>query len=229
MAIKGPGIVTFAVLCKSEVSCPRHPMADVSQRWPWQLPGEAAFFLPLATPACVRCEMSPPAPHGGRDQVLSDTGDAGDVAAAASVTRQQPRRPVCSCSAASLQWQWPSPLVPSCSLQCCSAADPGPGHIQQQTAAGLCRVCCQVLVISHRHHQNLLHTLKWNIFFFFADGITGCLLGPGMTTLHHQPGWLMSHIMPGISHLQVCKTRHHLKTREKNGESKVDGLSYNGT
>ena len=55
-------------------------MADVSQGWPWQLPL-------LATPACVRCH--PPPLRDGWDQVLTDTGDAGDVAAAASVTRDR--------------------------------------------------------------------------------------------------------------------------------------------
>ena len=124
----------------SRVLCPVHLMADVSQLWQWQLPGQATS-LPLATPVCVRCH---PRPHDGGDQVLSETGDAGAVASvtrdrrasgkySSTATRGQAAAPGrCSCSvAASLQWQWPSPLVPSCRLQCCTTNSkqqrPGPG------------------------------------------------------------------------------------------------------
>ena len=152
---------------------------------------------------------------------MSDTGDAG---AAASVTRDRrasgkysstatrgqaaaPGR--CSCSgAASLQWQWPSPLVPSCRLQCCTTNS-------KQQRPGQAGSVAKSSLFSHHQQQNLIHTLKWNIFFFFSDGITGCLLGPGITTLHHQPYSLMSHIMPGIIHLQVCKPCHHLKQEKR--------------
>ena len=85
----------------------------------------------------------------------------------------------------------------------CSAAPPTANSSDRG------RVCCQVLVIFPSPTSELIHTLKWNtVFFFFADGITES------RSLHHQPGWLMTHIMPGIIHLQVCKPRHHLKRKE---------------
>ena len=128
------------------------------------------------------CEMSPPPPTDGRDQVLSDTGDAGDVAAA-SVTRDRRGQAALAapgrCAAAVLQACSGSGHHPWCPPAVCSAAAPGPGHHQQQTAAGAGSVAKSWL-FSHRQHN--LHTLKRNIIvqFSFSDlmGLPGVCWGP---------------------------------------------------
>ena len=140
-------------------------MADVSQGWPWQLPL-------LATPACVRCH--PPPLRDGWDQVLTDTGDAGDVAAAASVTRDRRGQAALAapgrCAAAVLQ---------ACSghhLECPPAALhrplnssgtwPRPTANSSSSSGGA--GCCQVLDIFPSRTQLTLPThLTWNIQFSF--------------------------------------------------------------
>ena len=64
-------------------------------------------------------------------------------------------------------------------------------------------------LFSHILQQNL-HTLKWNtVFFFFA------VMGLPELRLCIIIIMIMSHIIPGISQLQVCKTRHHLKQEKR--------------
>ena len=136
--------------------------------------------------------------------------------------------------AASLQWQWPSPRVPSCS----AAVSPGPStaagprHNQQQTAAAAA-VAGPGLLPSPgyfpRTGQNL-HPghLKWNTQVFFSSllmGLPGVFWHSGLlnTTLHHHPAAANeSHYARYYSfaslHLVI------INTRRENGLSKVDGL-----
>ena len=221
----------FLVQCRVYVKSvvPRAPDGRCLSALAMAVAGSGHLLATCHSRVCVRCH---PRPHDGGDQVLSDTGDAG--AAAASVTRDRrasgkysstatrgqaaaPGR--CSCSgAASLQWQWPSPLVPSCRLQCCTTNS-------KQQRPGPAGSVAKSWLFSHLQQQNLIHTLKWNIFFFFAVGITGSRYYDSAS----------SAILANESHyarhysFASLQTPSSSQTREKNGESKVDGLSYNGT
>ena len=76
-----------------------------------------------------------------------------------------------------LQWQWPSPRVPSCSAAVCSGptAAAGPGPDQQQTAAqgpGLLPSPGYFAITNRTYTSHFKLNISYSVFFFFPGGIT---------------------------------------------------------